>query len=44
MKKKPKIKVVLKRAEGLSDMEIQQKWDRVFDLLFSAVSEKNKIK
>ncbi len=30
---RPRIKVVFKQAENITDIEIQERWDRIFDLL-----------
>jgi len=32
-----KIKVVFKQVGGLSKKEVQQRWNKVFDILFSEV-------
>ncbi len=34
---KLKVKIVFKKVEGVSESEIQRRWDKAFDILFGEV-------
>lgn len=42
-KKNKELKMVLVRATNISDEEVQRRWDRAFDILFTEMGKQQKL-